>query len=63
MKIKKNVTLSEQLQTPKTKSISLTRIYMTAHFPCLVQALHQDVVELSYFYGPQTSLLSEMMRS
>jgi hypothetical protein len=36
---------------------------MTAHFFCLVQALHPKVAGLNFFYGAQTSALSEMMRS
>jgi hypothetical protein len=39
----KNTTLSEQLQ-------NLAHIYMTAHFPCLAQALQYIVLGLSYFY-------------
>ena len=44
----KNITLLEQFQNQiEAKSIPLTHIYMTAHFPGLVQALQYKVTVLN----------------
>ena len=51
-----NTTLSEQFQHPiekpqkKVNSIPLTHIYMTAHFPGLINALQYNMAVLKY--GP-----------
>jgi hypothetical protein len=52
-----NTTMLEQFQNPtselykEAKSIPLTHKYTTAHFPGLVQALHQKVGGINEFYG------------
>jgi hypothetical protein len=54
----KHDTVHKHKKNPDPKSILLTYIYMyiTAHFPELVQALQYSVAKLNYFRGPNHSL-------